>query len=391
MNKKRRYTIVFAILCMNFILMSGTLANSALAAIIRAFPNNSVSTVQMVPMIYHIGHLVATIFFAWLTYHLTRKNLGMLAVLLVGIFGVIPAFWHSSLAIILACMMLLGLGLGTIANIVPLMVTEYFEGEERAKVMGWAYGASSLGMILLTAISGFLGRNHWYNLFYVYLISFVIFVVVLMLMPKDSSRTQSSKQHVNVHQAFSGLNKNVYWLYLLTLALAIIMASFMTNLGIVLAPMGHGTAYVALVTALGNIGSLLTAIFLSQIRKITRTNTLAIGYAFFVLSFILVIIGNSFVLHALGYFCNSVGIIMVNATLPYELSIITKKVQYPVAISINTFVNALGSTFAPQLLRLLRIPAGNSQFIFGAALSAIICLFLLITRFGLHLTKVQVN
>lgn len=103
MNLKK-IRLAVGILSMNLLLMSGSTVGAAIAAIAKSFPKESISKVQMVSSISQLGQLVATLLFTWLTYKLTRKNIGILAVLIVAASGLLPAFYHSSLNIILACM-----------------------------------------------------------------------------------------------------------------------------------------------------------------------------------------------------------------------------------------------------------------------------------------------
>jgi MFS family permease len=96
MNKKK-VTLAFGILSMNLLLMSTSVLGSAIAAISKSFPTEPISKVQMITSIPQLGQLIATLIFTWLTYHLTRKNIGIVSVLIVALSGLIPAFFPSSL------------------------------------------------------------------------------------------------------------------------------------------------------------------------------------------------------------------------------------------------------------------------------------------------------
>lgn len=164
MNKKR-LPLALGILSMNLVVMSASVVGAAIAAIAKSFPTEPISKVQMLSTIPQLGQVIATLIFTWLTYKMTRKNIGILAVLFVTIGGVIPAFFNSSLNLILACMIAIGFGTGLISNVGPVLVQEHFEGEERATVMGWQVGFNSIGMMAMTAIGGWLGSSNWRNLF----------------------------------------------------------------------------------------------------------------------------------------------------------------------------------------------------------------------------------
>lgn len=183
------------------------------------------------------------------------------------------------------------------------------------------------------------------------------------------------------------LSGYVYVLYLVNFMLSIAMMTFLSNQSIVLAGQNKGTAYVAMVTALGNIGGIITAVFLTYIRKLTRDDTIAWGFIAFALSFICIIFSSNVILHIIGNAFSGMGIVLVNATAPYEMSILTDQKQFPLAVSINTLIGSLAGMFVPVLLAAVKIAPGRDSFLAGIAVSVITALVLLLTRFGSRVKK----
>lgn len=377
---------------MNLLLMSGSAVGSAIAAISKSFSHESISKVQMISSIPQLGQLIATIVFSWLAFKLTRKNLGLLAVAIVAVFGLVPAFYSNSLNMILACMVLIGFGLGLISNIVPILLQEHFEGEERAAVMGWSVGVNNVGMMAFTAIGGVLGGADWRNLFWVYGISVLILLLVFFLVPQDTRVSDSDKQadaksETGFWSIVKSLSGYVYVIFGVTFIISLAMMTFMANQSILLAGQGKGTAYTAMVTAIGNIGGIATALGLKYIRKMTRTDTLAWGFIATALSFVCVAFSGNIVMHVLGNMFSGAGIVMVNATIPYELSVLSNQKQFTVAISMNTFVSSIAGVLAPMILAAVNIGAGFNSFVAGIALSVIVAGLLFVTRLGKRVEK----
>lgn len=391
MNKKK-LPLIIGILSMNLLLMSGSAVGSAIAAISKSFSHESISKVQMISSIPQLGQLIATIVFSWLAFKLTRKNLGLLAVAIVAVFGLVPAFYSNSLNMILACMVLIGFGLGLISNIVPILLQEHFEGEERAAVMGWSVGVNNVGMMAFTAIGGVLGGADWRNLFWVYGISVLILLLVFFLVPQDTRVSDSDKQadaksETGFWSIVKSLSGYVYVIFGVTFIISLAMMTFMANQSILLAGQGKGTAYTAMVTAIGNIGGIATALGLKYIRKMTRTDTLAWGFIATALSFVCVAFSGNIVMHVLGNMFSGAGIVMVNATIPYELSVLSNQKQFTVAISMNTFVSSIAGVLAPMILAAVNIGAGFNSFVAGIALSVIVAGLLFVTRLGKRVEK----
>ncbi|UQS82279.1 MFS transporter [Bombilactobacillus folatiphilus] len=385
MSRKKTF-LALGILSMNLLLMTGSVIGSAIAAMTKSFPNEPVSKVQMVSSISQLGQLVATLLFTWLTYKLTRKNIGLIAVLFVGVSGIIPLIYPNSLNLILACMVLLGCGAGLISNVSPVLLQEHFQGEDRASVMGWSVGFNNLGMMIFTALGGILGGSNWRNLFWVYGLAFVVLFIVWFLVPQDQKLvTQTDgnqKKQSFFWQSVKNLNWRIYVIVILTFFTSLALMIFMSNQSITLASQGRGTAYTAIITAIGNIGGILTGFLLKYIRKLTKSNTLAFGFVAFALSYAFVVFFHNPVCHLIGNMFSGMGVVMVNATIQFELSILADEHQFPVVISMNTLVSSLAGMFAPILLAAIKIPAGNASFIAATVMCAIIAALLLVSRIG---------
>ncbi|MDT2598462.1 MFS transporter [Enterococcus hulanensis] len=389
MNKKK-ISLAVGILSMNLLLMSGTVVGAAIAAISKSFPQEPISKVQMLSSIPQLGQLAATLVFTWLTYKLTRKNIGVVSVAIVAISGLLPVFYNSSLNIILACMVALGFGLGLISNVGPVLLQEHFDGEERATVMGWAVGFNNLGMMGFTAIGGMLGSANWKNLFWVYGAAIIILLVVLVLVPKDRKLSEtevSNQKNISFGKTVKSLNGYVYVMLIVTFVTSLCLMIFLANQSLLLATKGNGTAYTAMVTALGNVGGICTAFGLKYIRKLTKTDTMAWGFVAFALSYICIVFFNNPVLHIAGNMFSGMGIVMVNATIPYELSILANHQQFPVAIAMNTLIASVAGFLAPMLLAATKISAGANSYIAGIVISGITAAVLLITRLGSRIEK----
>lgn len=389
MNKKK-ISLAVGILSMNLLLMSGTVVGAAIAAISKSFPQEPISKVQMLSSIPQLGQLAATLVFTWLTYKLTRKNIGVVSVAIVAISGLLPVFYNNSLNIILACMVALGFGLGLISNVGPVLLQEHFDGEERATVMGWAVGFNNLGMMGFTAIGGMLGSANWKNLFWVYGAAIIILLVVLVLVPKDRKLSEtevSNQKNISFGKTVKSLNGYVYVMLIVTFVTSLCLMIFLANQSLLLASKGNGTAYTAMVTALGNVGGICTAFGLKYIRKLTKTDTMAWGFVAFALSYICIVFFNNPVLHIAGNMFSGMGIVMVNATIPYELSILANHQQFPVAIAMNTLIASVAGFLAPMLLAATKISAGANSYFAGIVISGITAVVLLITRLGSRIEK----
>ena len=77
--------------------------------------------------------------------HVSKKKLALLGVALITIGGILPLVVNQSIIALLVCSIVLGGGIGFVTTINPMLVSEYFEGEERSNVLGLGTGVTSLG------------------------------------------------------------------------------------------------------------------------------------------------------------------------------------------------------------------------------------------------------
>lgn len=92
-------------------------------------------------------------------------------------------------------------------------------------------------------------------------------------------------------------------------------------------------------------------------------------------------------MHVIGNMFSGVGIVMVNATIPFMLSILADKSRFPVVISMNTLVSSIAGAVTPIILAALSIGAGVAQYYLGAILSVALAALLLVLRIGTKIEK----
>lgn len=361
--------------------MAGTIVGSAIAAIAQSFPDVPISTVQLLSTLPGLGSLLITLIAGQMAMRISKKTLVLLGIALVTIGGMIPAFWNQSIYGLLACSIILGMGVGFISTLSPMLLSQYFDGEERSTMMGINTGVTSLGAMILTAVGGYLGGSHWQNLYLVYSFGIVIFFITLFFLPKDQvERTFTNKEKQK--QTKQKLNTYVFIVYFVVFLLGIAFTAYMANLSIVVAEKGMGgTTLTGFINAVGTIGGIATGLGFKYVRKFTKPNTLAFGFIFLLTTLVLTyFFANTAILMIAAIF-SSVAMVTVMATAPFMLSMLSEPQQIPLVMSLYAFVNGLSSAIAPKIISLLHIPAGAPSFIFAGVICLVVILLLFLTNF----------
>lgn len=142
----------------------------------------SVESLVTVPaMMITITVLLSNLVVSWLG----SKRTVLLGLALIGIFGVLPTFL-TSFPLILICRLLLGVGIGLYNSLSISLISDFYEGEMRAQMIGLRTAFLNIGKALTTFIAGYallIGVNYT---FLVYLLAFPVFIFFYLNIPESS-------------------------------------------------------------------------------------------------------------------------------------------------------------------------------------------------------------
>src|SRR5699024_8653889 len=119
--------------------------------------------------------------FSFVSSYLTRKISKRMIVLIgVAIYVVtgVGAQFSQSIEVLLAFRFILGAGVGLVMPLSFTLISDHFEGEERATMMGYNTAFSNVGGIVTMLLAGYLAGFGWSVLFNVYWIGLIIFILV---------------------------------------------------------------------------------------------------------------------------------------------------------------------------------------------------------------------
>jgi MFS family permease len=376
------------VLSMSMLSMSALVITSAFGAMFHYFKDIAPSTIQMLASLPSLGSLITTLLVGWLASRISKKTLALIGIVLIGCGGLIPTIYFSNIFILLFCSLLLGLGVGFITTVSPMLLTHHFtNNEDRAAIMGMNTAISALGVMLLMIMGGYLGRVEWSHTYYVYASAIIIFISVLIFVPKDVIlRAETSHESSNQKFSVLSLNKKVYVIAFLTFLTSFLYTIFMSNISILLLNKNiGGTDITGLINAVGTLGGLAAGFTIKQIRKYISTKTMGIGFLFLVLSFGLVLYSNSMALLLIGSICSGVAMCLIMCTAPYEISLIVSHKEIAPAMSLFIFFSSFGGVLSPMVMKVMGISVGEKSFYVGFILTLFTFLSLMLSRFEFKL------
>ena len=200
-KKHRRWRLITAILSLSLLtVMAGAAVAPALGLIHEHFAGSDQSLVQMIvsmPALFIAG--TNLLLFRPLCKRFKARSLLIFGLLLYTVFGCAAGLFDS-IALILVCRALVGVGVGILMPLSTGLLSFYFTKDKQAPLMGYASALNMLGGVVATLIAGGLAMISWRLSFLVYLLGLISIVLCLIWMPnekiydaKDSSPAKGNK------------------------------------------------------------------------------------------------------------------------------------------------------------------------------------------------------
>lgn len=149
-------------LTMSFVQMGTNGIAPLLANVSGAFPKASDSSVQFLLTTPNILCVACVLAFAFLHGKRALRAQAAAGQALVIAAGILAAAFHQSMALLFIWAVMLGVGIGMVAPVAPLLIEGYFDGAQRRELYGRQNSAATAGSMALTALCGALAVKGWH-------------------------------------------------------------------------------------------------------------------------------------------------------------------------------------------------------------------------------------
>lgn len=214
-------------------------------------------------------------------FHISDKKIIMLGVFIVGLAGLVPMF-VSNYGIVLASRLALGAGYGLYNSQAISMISVWYEGNERAQMLGWRAAAEQIGQATTLFIAGLLLSSFgWRQSFLVYALAFVVLLFFAARVPDDSKveAVEQKEEKQEVEGKEKGKISPVVYLLILFAFLLVVDYVGMENRFSGVAVAIKGTSYTGSSNFLSLmlIGATLGGLFYGSIKKVMGFGTVYFG------------------------------------------------------------------------------------------------------------------
>lgn len=268
-NNKNKTLIAAGLLVMSLTMACNSALAPILAEIGKFFPNASDTSIQIVLQIINLICLPGMLLEPYLEPHITKKNIGIIGTILMLAGALLPQVLNTELWMLYAASGIIGLGLSFVVVVSSSLISDYFTGLDKSRVMGFQSIFVSIGGALIAKGSGmFTAMAGWRRGYLVFLICIPIVLIVLATVPKGEVTKQEEKKEK------AGISKEMVYFGLLCLVTGIFVATFNSNISMYIDRKGIGDASTAgtvasIMQIVGIAGGLVLGSVVKRLRRFT--------------------------------------------------------------------------------------------------------------------------
>jgi len=318
MQKTSNSLTKFSILLVSVVTTSAPAINANIPALAKAFPTVPLSQVELLTTIPSFFLMLSILFSSWVAQKLGLKQTVMLGVAITLVAGLTPVFTNS-FGLILISRAAFGLGVGLFNSLLVTIISSFYKGQERSKLIGFQSIFEGLGGVLVTFIAGQLMNFGWHASFWAYLITIPALIFFTLFVPKIPTIKPTVKAEDDSPKAplFNGRLISL-------LILTFVVVSFYMIMGIkvptLMVNSGYGTTTSASYVILAlSLGSMVGGAIFGKLYEWLKNYVIVLGFSSLAISMALIALSNTTALTILGGFLTGVGFRLY---IPWALNIV---------------------------------------------------------------------
>ena len=281
MRKKLEESMLkIALLSVSLLVASAPAINANIPAMAKAFPNVPLSTVELLTTISSMFLMISVLTSSFIARKIGYKQTILLGIIIVAIFGTLPAFTHS-FWLIMVSRALLGYGIGLFNSLLVTMISYFYHGEIRTSLFGMQSAFEGLGGIFITFVAGQLLKINWQAPFYAYLLAVPVILLFFIFVP--NVQVEKKDEHINKdgNNNYKGVLGYTFVIFIVSMGIKV--STLMTSKGY-----GQASDASLVIIALG-IGSMVSGSMFGSILRKCKQYTVTLG--FILLSIAMFLIG----------------------------------------------------------------------------------------------------
>lgn len=285
-----------SILSASLIIVSGGCIAANIPEIARTFPEVPLYVVENLTTIPALFIIISVLMSNKIASYIGHKATIIIGLIIVLISGIVPII-SNSFALIFISRATFGIGVGLFNSLLVGMISYFYDGYERAQLIGFQSAFEGIGGMVLTFVVGQLLKISWQTSFWVYIIAVPVIIMLIIFVPniprEGINKEKNKKELLGEKEDSNIVSKLAIVGYILLLFIVVnFYMSVSVKVTTLMTTFGYGDATDGSnILSLIGLGAMMAGFMFGNVFKITRKYTLPI--AFLVMSVAMFMIGLS--------------------------------------------------------------------------------------------------
>lgn len=269
MAEQKKYTLMntVAVLSVSTLLYLAGINASSLAYLVKEFPQYDITTVKLFSTIPSLMMIVCSLLSGKLIqiFPIKKIVISCACLMLVAGFG---TYFLFNLPSILIMRVIYGMGSGTVFPLANAIIQQLYEGDEKAKLLGFRAAFGALFGAGVTLVGGWLTSFGWRYAFFGYLFAIPVALLVLFFCP---SNEPIKKEKTSSSTGEKKYTRKTFYVLLFAIFFNACMMSFNVELSLVITGENIGGAgQVSMVASTNTIFAFIAGLVFGTLQKKTR-------------------------------------------------------------------------------------------------------------------------
>lgn len=181
-NNFKKIMLIISLLALNIVEQAASVVNATIPGMAKSFPQESLVHIELVTTVVSIFVTIFVMVSGVVVKKLGQKNTAVIGLSIATVSSLIPAF-ATNFWVIFVSRAVLGIGIGLANPLAISLIGTFFEGDERAKLMGWRSAIAGVGTSLMTYFAGQLLSINWHAAYWVYLLFVPTLILFIIFVP----------------------------------------------------------------------------------------------------------------------------------------------------------------------------------------------------------------
>ena len=238
---------------------------------------------------------------------------------------------------------LTGAGGGLIVPLASSLITDFYNGKERAKMIGYSSFTSYAGAAFAPLLAGWVAGEKWQNAFYIYFVALAVLVFTMLFVP-----FKPAQQHQSAGHSPFKLNLPVLFMAFTGCAVYVIFYLMPSDVSFLIQKIEGGNAtYAAALLAIEVIAAALAGVLFSQYTRKLNGRAFPLGFGLMAVGFFLIFVSSAFSMILVGMIIIGLGIGTLRPLIILRTSQVTAPGSMTSAFALVNSGFSLGQFISP--------------------------------------------